>query len=217
MGKGKKRRDEPSSSEELDDEDDMMVSHQSGPGPWRRDRRRRPAISKTRAANPPPRPQGDDDLVGDDEDGSEGEDAEARQQPGAGPSGRTFRRGEPAGRRAIYNVEAIHDKLEDIGWTDEAAWEETQAFTHGDGTQVANIDDDLARELAFYNQVSQGALHGHRSRTVCLQRRRGEASARARTPNLLYCVPSFPCMCTMHAQCMLPPRPFSSACTLQIP
>ena len=30
---------------------------------------------------------------------------------------------------------------------------ETQVITHAEATEVDNVDDDLARELAFYNQV----------------------------------------------------------------
>ena len=48
----------------------------------------------------------------------------------------------------------MHDKLEDISWTTEQPWVETQVITHGQPTEVNNVDDDLARELAFYNQVT---------------------------------------------------------------
>lgn len=89
----------------------------------------------------------------------------------------------------IYNVDAIHDKLEDIGWvlgcrgtrdawagpppappplpacppalrlpparrwTEEATWEETLALTSEAPLALGNTEDDLERELAFYNQV----------------------------------------------------------------
>ena len=56
-------------------------------------------------------------------------------------------------RQSIYNTEALHDKLEDISWTVEQPWVETQVVTHAETTQVDSVDDDLARELAFYNQV----------------------------------------------------------------
>ncbi|KAG2437056.1 hypothetical protein HYH02_011317 [Chlamydomonas schloesseri] len=68
--------------------------------------------------------------------------------------------GEPgaAGKRpATYNMDAIHEKLEDIGWTTEVDWDETQAITTDAPTQVANVEDDLARELAFYNQALSAA------------------------------------------------------------
>ncbi|DBB00534.1 TPA: hypothetical protein ACH3X3_002233 [Trebouxia sp. C0006] len=56
-------------------------------------------------------------------------------------------------RQTIYNTEALHDKLEDISWTIEQPWVETQVITHAEATQVDSVDDDLARELAFYNQA----------------------------------------------------------------
>lgn len=60
----------------------------------------------------------------------------------------------PSGKREpIYNVEALHDKLEEIGWTSEVDWEETLAVTGEEPTKVGNVDDDLERELAFYNQA----------------------------------------------------------------
>ena len=65
--------------------------------------------------------------------------------------------GEDAPRPAIYNVEALHDKLEDISWVEGAAWGEAQAVTAGEATRVENVDDDLERELAFYNQALAAA------------------------------------------------------------
>lgn len=56
-------------------------------------------------------------------------------------------------RQSIYNTDALHDKLEDISWTAEQPWVETQVVAHAEATQVDSVDDDLARELAFYNQV----------------------------------------------------------------
>ena len=56
-------------------------------------------------------------------------------------------------RQTIYNTDALHDKLEDISWSTEHSWVETLVVTHAEPTQVDNVDDDLARELAFYNQV----------------------------------------------------------------
>ena len=52
----------------------------------------------------------------------------------------------------------MHDKLEEISWVAEQPWVESQVITHATPTEVDNVDDDLARELAFYNQVS----HTHR-------------------------------------------------------
>ncbi len=61
----------------------------------------------------------------------------------------------PSKREHVYNIDGLHEKLEDIGWTGEAAWEETLMVTSDVGTKVGNVDDDLERELAFYNQVRE--------------------------------------------------------------
>ena len=50
-------------------------------------------------------------------------------------------------------MDVIHDKLEDISWTEEAAWEESMALTSAAPLALGNAEDDLERELAFYNQV----------------------------------------------------------------
>jgi rRNA-processing protein EBP2 len=57
----------------------------------------------------------------------------------------------------IYNTEALHDKLEDIAWSEEQPWAETLAITSAQATHVDDVDDDLERELAFYNQAMDGA------------------------------------------------------------
>jgi hypothetical protein len=49
--------------------------------------------------------------------------------------------------------DALHEKLEDIAWVEEQPWEESLAITAAQATHVADVDDDLDRELAFYNQV----------------------------------------------------------------
>ncbi|BDA45324.1 probable rRNA-processing protein EBP2 [Coccomyxa sp. Obi] len=82
-----------------------------------------------------------------DEDDEEGNSAEQR----AG-------RADDAGARPpIYNAEGLHEKLEDISWPTEAAWDESLVITGEDPSQVEDVDDDLARELAFYNQALAAA------------------------------------------------------------
>ncbi len=61
----------------------------------------------------------------EDEEMSEGDDGD---EGAAGAAAGT--------KRAIYNVEGLHDKLEDISWTEEAGWEETLAITSTAPTQV---------------------------------------------------------------------------------
>ena len=63
-------------------------------------------------------------------------------------------------REAIYNTDVMHDKLEDISWTEEQPWEETLAITSARPADIADVDDDLERELAFYNQVRGGSGRG---------------------------------------------------------
>ena len=45
--------------------------------------------------------------------------------------------------------DALHDQLEEIGWTATAPWEETQALTGAEAADAddANVEDDLEREL----------------------------------------------------------------------
>ena len=43
-------------------------------------------------------------------------------------------------------------------WTEEAAWDETLALTSAAPVALQNTEDDLERELAFYNQVRCAVL-----------------------------------------------------------
>jgi hypothetical protein len=52
-----------------------------------------------------------------------------------------------------FVADALHEKLEDFAWVEEQGWEEGLVVTGREPTQVADVDDDLERELAFYNQV----------------------------------------------------------------
>lgn len=40
-----------------------------------------------------------------------------------------------------------------MAWPEDLPWDEAQAVTAEVPTVVENVDDDLERELAFYNQV----------------------------------------------------------------
>ena len=52
----------------------------------------------------------------------------------------------------IYNQEGLHDKLEEIMW-EGADFLDTQATTSARDEPIQDIEDDLQRELVFYNQV----------------------------------------------------------------
>lgn len=72
----------------------------------------------------------DEDEDMDDIEDDEGEEEEEDEEGGALP-----RRGGEA-REPIYDVEGLHETLEDIGWTAEAPWDETQVITGKDESQV---------------------------------------------------------------------------------
>jgi len=57
--------------------------------------------------------------------------------------------------KAIYNKEAILEKLEDIAWPKNVDWMHKLTIEHDQGEKV-DVNDDLARELAFYTQVLDG-------------------------------------------------------------
>lgn len=59
----------------------------------------------------------------------------------------------PARRPPIYNTAALLEKLDDIAWTAQAGWQDTQVITGTDAEQVEDVEDDLTRELSFYSQV----------------------------------------------------------------
>ena len=53
----------------------------------------------------------------------------------------------------------MQDKLEDIAWAGEQPWEESLALTSSAPVAVENVDDDLERELAFYNQARPNIMN----------------------------------------------------------
>ena len=79
-----------------------------------------------------------DDVDSDVEESDSGEEAQAK------PSD-----------KAIYNKEAILEKLEDIAWPKNVDWMHKLTIEHDQGEKV-DVNDDLARELAFYTQVLDG-------------------------------------------------------------
>lgn len=68
-----------------------------------------------------------------------------------------FRLDQLKDRPPIMELDALHDALEDISWTDQQDWIETQTVTAPEASTLSNVDDDVQRELSFYNQVR--ALH----------------------------------------------------------
>ena len=58
-------------------------------------------------------------------------------------------------KKTIYNTDAILDKLGDISWPDNVGWIHKLSIDF-DQEQEVDVNDDLARELAFYNQALEG-------------------------------------------------------------
>ena len=93
----------------------------------------------------------DDDDIGvfngefsDSESGSDSESEEEEDVKLTEPS-----------KNAIYNTDGLVDKLGDISWPDNVAW--IHRLSIGiDQEQQVDVNDDLARELAFYNQALEG-------------------------------------------------------------
>lgn len=56
-------------------------------------------------------------------------------------------------RARINNTEALQEALEEIAVPEDLPWDELLVVTGEAPTEVGNVDDDLERELAFYNQV----------------------------------------------------------------
>ena len=88
-----------------------------------------------------------------------------RKGKGKGTGAGTKEEGPPAApgtgqdRERVYRTDALHDQLEEIGWTATAPWEETQALTGAEAADEddANVEDDLERELVFYGQALRAA------------------------------------------------------------
>eukprot|EP00208_Stichococcus_sp_RCC1054_P006711 CAMPEP_0206141788 /NCGR_PEP_ID=MMETSP1473-20131121/14109_1 /ASSEMBLY_ACC=CAM_ASM_001109 /TAXON_ID=1461547 /ORGANISM="Stichococcus sp, Strain RCC1054" /LENGTH=170 /DNA_ID=CAMNT_0053536479 /DNA_START=139 /DNA_END=648 /DNA_ORIENTATION=+ len=56
-------------------------------------------------------------------------------------------------RARINNTEALQEALEEIAVPEDLPWDELLVVTGEAPTEVGNVDDDLERELAFYNQA----------------------------------------------------------------
>ncbi|MCP6508485.1 EBP2 family rRNA-processing protein, partial [Klebsiella pneumoniae] len=59
-------------------------------------------------------------------------------------------------KKAIYNREGILEKLEDIAWPENVDWRHKLSIDH-DQAEKVDVNDDLAREFAFYTQALGGA------------------------------------------------------------
>ncbi|KAJ6813416.1 putative rRNA-processing protein EBP2-like protein [Iris pallida] len=71
-------------------------------------------------------------------------DSDADEVPVAEPS-----------KNVVYNREGLLEKLEDIAWPESADWIHRLSVDY-EQTQEVDVNDDLARELAFYTQALDG-------------------------------------------------------------
>ncbi|XP_010927787.2 probable rRNA-processing protein EBP2 homolog isoform X1 [Elaeis guineensis] len=63
---------------------------------------------------------------------------------------------EPA-KNAVYNKEGLLEKLDDISWPENVEWIHKLTVDHDhDQEKEIDVNDDLARELAFYTQALDG-------------------------------------------------------------
>ena len=75
--------------------------------------------------------------------------SEAVGQEGLQPGGKS----QLGKRKAIYNTETLHDLLEDLEYSKDTDWHETQVVMAEEAEPLEDVDDDLSRELSFYNQA----------------------------------------------------------------
>ncbi|XP_008783111.1 probable rRNA-processing protein EBP2 homolog [Phoenix dactylifera] len=61
---------------------------------------------------------------------------------------------EPA-KNAVYNKEGLLEKLNDISWPENVEWIHKLTVDHDPENEI-DVNDDLARELAFYTQALDG-------------------------------------------------------------
>ncbi|KAK7303318.1 hypothetical protein RJT34_14221 [Clitoria ternatea] len=92
----------------------------------------------------------DDDTMLDSETEDPGEEESASESE----SDEDVKLAEPS-KNAVYNRDALLDKLEDISWPDNAEWIHKLSIDI-DQEQEVDVNDDLARELAFYTQALEG-------------------------------------------------------------
>lgn len=58
-------------------------------------------------------------------------------------------------KTAIYNRDGLLDKLQDISWPEDVDWTHKLTVEIDQG-QAVDVNDDLAREMAFYTQALEG-------------------------------------------------------------
>ncbi|XP_010532261.1 PREDICTED: probable rRNA-processing protein EBP2 homolog [Tarenaya hassleriana] len=102
-----------------------------------------------------------EDLVEDDEINmleEEASDSEAESQSDSDSEEEmTVKLSEPS-KNAVYNRDGLLDKLQDMSWPENVDWIHKLTVDIDQGQEV-DVNDDLARELAFYTQALEGTRH----------------------------------------------------------
>ncbi|KAH0853076.1 LOW QUALITY PROTEIN: hypothetical protein HID58_093483 [Brassica napus] len=99
----------------------------------------------------------EDDFVEDDEmnmiDEDVASDSEAESLSDSDSENEiTEKLAEPT-KTAVYNRDGLLDKLQDISWPEDVDWTHKLTIEQG---QAVDVNDDLAREMAFYTQALEG-------------------------------------------------------------
>jgi len=96
----------------------------------------------------------DEEEAEDEELNADNDVSESELESESEEEGDDAKLSEPA-KNAIYNKDGILDKLGDMSWPDNVDWMHTLAIDIQQEQQV-DVNDDLAREAAFYTQALEG-------------------------------------------------------------
>ncbi|KAL1197566.1 putative rRNA-processing protein EBP2 [Cardamine amara subsp. amara] len=106
----------------------------------------------------------EEDIVSDDEmnmiDEDVATDSEAESLSDSDTENEiTEKLAEPT-KTAVYNRAGLLDKLQDISWPEDVPWTHKLTVEIDQG-QAVDVNDDLAREMAFYTQGLEGTREGY--------------------------------------------------------
>ncbi|ESQ47592.1 hypothetical protein EUTSA_v10021245mg [Eutrema salsugineum] len=95
----------------------------------------------------------DDEMNMSDEEGASDSEAESLSDSDS-ENEITEKLAEPT-KTAVYNRDGLADKLQDISWPEDVDWTHKLTVEIEQG-QAVDVNDDLAREMAFYTQALEG-------------------------------------------------------------
>ncbi|CAL1405154.1 unnamed protein product [Linum trigynum] len=76
---------------------------------------------------------------------------------------------------AVYDRDAINDKLREISWPENLGWTHKLSLDINQ-EQGVDVNDDLAREMAFFTQASEGSRRGFEQNETMEDKRNMEES-----------------------------------------